>query len=297
MIAISRYIKTALTVIGLFILTAIAALAVATSIRIFMTSVILLMLSMSAQADLPKATMDDYVWEVLDPVRNSNYFDNQCEYNSLVSYRKCLGRDLEKHDNKFSEKWGLSERVSREKDTIYIDVPNRSLPLVFRDELFVPDGQSHSYFSLYDYDEKRQLLYVLKSFPEIENTILINLKTGFSQEFDGIDLSVSPNKERIATVERYIGEENITIWQKHREGRYQIVYESDPSELKAHLAFYQNRDQKHDFEDVDIKWQGNDNVLVDFYYLINETDDVGYRVRFKVVKSVKASEWQIIPIR
>ena len=297
MIVIFHCIKTALTVIELFILTAIAALAVATSIRICMASALLLMLSVPAQAELPKATMDDYVWEVLDPVRNSNYFDNQCEYDSLVSYRKCLERDLEKHDNNLSEKWGLSERVSREKDTIYIDVPNRSLPLVFRDELFVPDGQSHSYFSLYDYDEKRQLLYVLKSFPEIENTILINLKTGFSQEFDGIDLSVSPNKERIATVERYIGEENITIWQKHREGRYQIVYESDPSELKAHLAFYQNRDQKHDFEDVDIKWQGNDNVLVDFYYLINETDDIGYRVRFKVVKNVKASDWQIVPIK
>ncbi|WP_201582302.1 hypothetical protein [Psychrobacter immobilis] len=275
-------------------------LPVAHSIRICMMSAILLMLSMlsmPAQAELPKATMDDYVWEVLDPVRNLNYFDNQCEYDSLVSYRKCLERDLEKHDNKLSEKWGLSERVSREKDTIYIDVPNRSLPLVFRDELFAPDGQSHSYFSLYEYDEKRQLLYVLKSFPEIENTILINLKTGFNQQFDGIDIRVSPNKERITTVERYIGEENITIWQKHREGSYQIVYESDPSELKAHLAFYQNREQKHDFEDVDIEWQGNDNVLVDFYYLINETDDVGYRVRFKLVKADPTSNWQLIPIK
>ena len=272
-------------------------LSVATEIRICMTSAILLMLSMPAQADLPQATTDDYVWKVLDPARKSDYFDNECEYDSLVSYRKCLEISLEKHDNKLSEKWGLGNRVSREKDTIYIQVPSRSLPLVFRDELFAPDGQSHSYFSLYDYDEKRQLLYLLRSFPEIESTVLINLKTGFSQEFDGIDLSVSPNKERIITVERYIDEENITIWQKQKEGDYQIVYESDPSELKAHLAFYQNREQKHDFEDVDIEWQGKNSVLIDFYYLINETDDVGYRVRFKVVKSVKASEWQVIPIK
>ena len=123
-------------------------LSVATEIRICMTSAILLMLSMPAQADLPKATMDDYVWKVLDPTRNSNYFDDKCEYDSLVFYRKCLETSLEKHDNKLSKKWGLGNRVSREKDTIYIKVPSRSLPLVFRDELFAPDGQSHSYFSL-----------------------------------------------------------------------------------------------------------------------------------------------------
>jgi len=252
---------------------------------------------MPAQADLPQATTDDYVWKVLDPARKSDYFDNECEYDSLVSYRKCLEISLEKHDNKLSEKWGLGNRVSREKDTIYIKVPNRSLPLVFRDEMFAPDGQSHSYFSLYDYDEKRQLLYLLRSFPEIESTILINLKTGFSQEFDGIDLSVSPNKERIITVERYIDEENITIWQKQKEGDYQIVYESDPSELKAHLDSYQNRDQRHSFENVDIEWRSKNSVLIDFYYLINETDDVGYRVRFSLVKNASSSDWQMIPIK
>ena len=272
-------------------------LSVATEIRICMTSAILLMLSMPAQADLPKATMDDYVWKVLDPTRNSNYFDDKCEYDSLVSYRKCLEISLEKHDNKLSKKWGLGNRVSREKDTIYIQVPSRSLPLVFRDELFAHDGQSHSYFSLYDYDEKRQLLYLLRSFPEIESTVLINLKTGFSQEFDGIDLSVSPNKERIITVERYIDEENITIWQKQKEGDYQIVYESDPSELKAHLDSYQNRDQRHSFENVDIEWRSKNSVLIDFYYLINETDDTGYRVRFSLVKNASSSEWQMIPIK
>ena len=272
-------------------------LPVVNSIRICMTSAILLMLSMPAQADLPQATTDDYVWKVLDPARKSDYFDNECEYDSLVSYRKCLEISLEKHDNKLSKKWGLGNRVSREKDTIYIQVPSRSLPLVFRDELFAPDGQSHSYFSLYDYDEKRQLLYLLRSFPEIESTVLINLKTGFSQEFDGIDLSVSPNKERITTVERYIDEENITIWQKQKEGDYQIVYESDPSELKAHLAFYQNRDQRHSFEDIDIEWEDKDSVLVDFYYLINETDDTGYRVRFSLVKNASSSDWQMIPIK
>lgn len=186
-------------------------LPVVNSIHICMTSAILLMFSISVQADLPKATTDDYVWKVIDPARKSDYFDNECEYDSLVFYRKCLETSLEKHDNKLSGKWGLGNRVSREKDTIYIQVPSRSLPLVFRDELFAPDGQSHSYFSLYDYDEKRQLLYLLRSFPEIESTVLVNLKTGFSQEFDGIDLSVSPDKERAITIERYVGEENITI--------------------------------------------------------------------------------------
>ena len=82
-------------------------LPVANSIRICMTSGLLLMLSMlsvSAQAELPKATMDDYVWKVLDPARKSDYFDDKCEYDSLVSYRKCLEISLEKHDNKLSEK-------------------------------------------------------------------------------------------------------------------------------------------------------------------------------------------------
>ena len=79
-------------------------LSVATSIRICMASALLLMLSVPAQADLPKATMDDYVWKVLDPARKSDYFDDKCEYDSLVSYRKCLEISLEKHDNKLSEK-------------------------------------------------------------------------------------------------------------------------------------------------------------------------------------------------
>ena len=79
-------------------------LPVVNSIHICMTSAILLMFSISVQADLPKATRDDYVWKVLDPTRNSNYFDDKCEYDSLVSYRKCLEISLEKHDNKLSEK-------------------------------------------------------------------------------------------------------------------------------------------------------------------------------------------------
>ncbi|MFT5119509.1 MAG: hypothetical protein ACI9ST_001093 [Psychrobacter glaciei] len=265
--------------------------------RICIVSTLLLMLSVSAQADLPKAKMGDYIWKVLDPIIGSGYFKNECEYDSLLSYKRCLGKSLDKHDNELSKKWGLSDRVTREKDTVYIQVPNRSLPLVFRDELFAPNAQSHSYFSLYDYDKKRQLLYLLRSFPEGEGIILVNLRTGFSQEFDGIDLSVSPDQLNVTTVDRYIGEENITIWQKQKEGDYQIVYESAPSELKAHLDFYQNRDQRYSFEDIDVEWEDKDSVLVDFYYLINETDDTGYRVRFRLVKNASSSDWQMIPIK
>ena len=265
--------------------------------RVCMVSTLFLVLSVSAQANLPTATMDDYVWKTLDPIRGSGYFKNECEYDSLPSYKKCLGESLDKHDNELSKKWGLSDRVTREKDTVYIQVPNRSLPLVFRDELFAPNAQSHSYFSLYDYDKKRQLLYLLRSFPEGEGIILVNLRTGFSQEFDGIDLNVSPDQSYVTTVDRYIGEENITIWQKQKEGSYQIVYESAPSELKTHLDFYQNRDQRYSFEDIDIEWEDKDSVLVDFYYLINGTDDIGYRVRFNYVKTEPTSDWQMIPIK
>lgn len=260
----------------------------------------ILFIPITAAAEKSQATIDDYVWKVLEPARNSNYFDNKCEYESLVSYRKCLRSSLQTHDNQLSKRWGLKDYVVREKDTLYIEVPNRTFPLAFRDEQYFIDAQSHSYFSLYDYDKSRQLLYLLRSFPEGESTILIDLKTGFSQEFYGIDTNVSPDQNRIASVERYEGAENITILEKldnTSDADYKIVYESEVEELKKHLAFYQDESRINNLEDIDIKWQDNNTVIVDFYYLINTSDDVGYRVRFKVNKPNQQSDWQLIPIK
>ena len=244
----------------------------------------------------PLATMDDYVWEFAKKNQSFNYYENNCEYDSLTSYRQCLEKSLDEHDNQLSKQWQLSERVVREKDSLYIKVPNRAMPLVFRDEQFSTNTESHSYFSLYDYDQSRQLLYLIRSFPEADTIIMIDLKTGFNQEFDGIDIGVSSGKKHIATVDRYSGTENITIWEKLSNGSYNTVYTTKIDDLKTHLDFYHGKGAQKYPEYIEIKWQQENSVLVDLFYKINDADDIVYRVRFNVIKK-HHSTWQVVAVK
>lgn len=249
----------------------------------------------TAQAQPPQAAMEEYVWEPLQQLKNPNYFQDDCEYDSFAAYKLCLEDKLKTHDNQLSQQWGLTDRVVREKDTIYIKVPNRHKPLVFRDEQSLFNLPDNDYYSLYDYQPSQQILYLMRSYAESENMVLIDLNTGFNQEFAGIDIAVSPDGSHVANVDRYLGEENITIWRRGLSGRYEIDYEANIDELIPHLDYYNGSD-RHYAEEVDINWLDDNTAQLDFYFTLNAADDMGYRVRFNVLKTSQ-SIWQVRPIK
>ena len=299
MIAISRYIKTALTVIELFILTAIAALAVATSIRIFMTSVILLMLSMSAQADLPKATMDDYVWELIDNPVYPNW-GKDCNSKDEQIYQDCLDKSLMIYNQKLIKKWHLSKYVSRQLNKTIITLPNHTSPIVLRDEP-VEDGDGLRYVYLLDhYDTDKNWLYLSGQIYETNNTVLIDLNSGFKQEFEGSNLTFSPDMTYAATVKvEFPGEESVIIWKKDKYGSYQYDEKnnSDYDKFRQHLKFYNGSKDNPMVHKVEVEWINNESLLVDFYFKMNDSDTAVYRVRFNYVQPNAQSEWQVIPIK
>ena len=261
-----------------------------------LVSVLTLVFAAPVRAQPPQAAMEEYVWESLQQLKNPNYFQNDCEYDILAAYKLCLEEKLETHDNQLSKQWGLTDRVVREKDTIYIKVPNRNKPLVFRDEQSVFNQQDNDYYSLYDYKLSQQILYLMMSYVEAENIVLIDLNTGFNQEFAGIDIAVSPDGSHVANVDRYLGEENITIWKRGLNGRYEIDYKANIDNLSPHLDYYHGSDNRYYAEEIDINWIDNNTAQLDFYFNLNTADDMGYRVRFNVLKTSQ-STWQVRPIK
>ena len=298
MIAISRYIKTALTVIGLFILTAIAALAVATSIRIFMTSVILLMLSMSAQADLPKATMDDYVWEIIDKPVYPNWGEN-CSSEDERIYQDCLDKSLMIYNQRLIKKWGLSEYISRKLNKTIIKVPNHDL-IILMDDFAEGEKELRYVYLLDHYDADNNWLYLSGQIYETNNTVLIDLNSGFKQEFEGSNLTFSPDMTYAATVKvEFPGEESVIIWKKDKYGSYQYDEKnnSDYDKFRQHLKFYNGSKDNPMVHKVEVEWINNESLLVDFYFKMNDSDTAVYRVRFNYVQPNAQSEWQVIPIK
>ncbi|WP_350547539.1 hypothetical protein, partial [Pseudoalteromonas sp. 5-MNA-CIBAN-0065] len=75
--------------------------------------------------------------------------------------------------------WGIDDRVIRERNAIYIDVPNRKHPLVLVDYSSPFETDFNAYYSLKYYDKSRQLLTIHQSFYESETLTVVNLKTGF----------------------------------------------------------------------------------------------------------------------
>ena len=178
--------------------------------------------SLATSAALPKATLDDYVWEVL-PVDEGPWRGDECEDSDNVPYQKCLERAIEEHENQLIQKWQISDKVVREKDTLYVKVPNRKHPLTFRDYQDSKYEDTSFSYDLGRYDPAQKLLFLNKQLWETSDTVLVDLMTGFSQEFEGSDLTLSPNKQYAITIETYPTAEALMMWERQQDGHYQQV--------------------------------------------------------------------------
>lgn len=249
---------------------------------------------------LPHATVDDYVWEIVPPDYHESTYDSDCEYNDDANtYQLCQERVREQQDNTLSQQWGLGERVMREKDTLYIEVPNRSRALTFRDSNNNYSEDSDYSFTLKAYDKVRQILILEKSLWETTDSISVDLKTGIEQEFEGSDLTFSPQGKYAATVETYPTAESVMLWQRQANGHYQAIDIKDKFRRRFddHLAFYNSQGGEGVVRKVALEWLNETSLLVDFYFKINFEDSAAYRVRFNFVQPSPEADWQIIAIK
>ncbi|WP_314885134.1 hypothetical protein [Psychrobacter immobilis] len=273
-------------------------LSVATSIRICMASALLLMLSVPAQADLPKAAMDDYVWEVLDKPVYPNWGEN-CSSEDERIYQDCLDKSLMIYNQRLIKKWGLSEYISRKLNKTIIKVPNHDL-IILMDDFAEGEKELRYVYLLDHYDADNNWLYLSGQIYETNNTVLIDLDSGFKQEFEGSHLTFSPDMTYAATVKvEFPGEENVMIWKKDKSDAYQYDEKNnrDYDKFRQHLKFYNGSEDNPMVRKVEVEWITNESLLVDFYFKMNDSDTAAYRVRFNYVKTDSASDWQMIPIK
>ena len=273
-------------------------LSVATEIRICMTSAILLMLSMPAQADLPQATTDDYVWEIIDKPVYPNWGEN-CSSEDERIYQDCLDKSLMIYNQRLIKKWGLSEYISRKLNKTIIKVPNHDL-IILMDDFAEGEKELRYVYLLDHYDADNNWLYLSGQIYETNNTVLIDLNSGFKQEFEGSHLTFSPDMTYAATVKvEFPGEENVMIWKKDKSDAYQYDEKNnrDYDKFRQHLKFYNGSEDNPMVRKVEVEWITNESLLVDFYFKMNDSDTAAYRVRFNYVKTDSASDWQMIPIK
>jgi len=271
-------------------------LSVATSIRICMASALLLMLSVPAQADLPKAAMDDYVWEVLDKPVYPNWGEN-CSSEDERIYQDCLDKSLMIYNQRLIKKWGLSEYISRKINKTIIKVPNHGL-IILMDDFAEGEKELRYVYLLDHYDADNNWLYLSGQIYETNNTVLIDLDSGFKQEFEGSHLTFSPDMTYAATVKVEFPEEEVIIWKKDKYGSYQYDKNNmDYGNFRQHFKFYDSRKYSPMPYSAKLEWVTNNSLLVDFYFNMNEHDTIAYRVRFNYVKTEPTSDWQMIPIK
>ena len=271
-------------------------LSVATSIRICMASALLLMLSVPAQADLPKAAMDDYVWEVLDKPVYPNWGEN-CSSEDERIYQDCLDKSLMIYNQRLIKKWGLSEYISRKLNKTIIKVPNHGL-IILMDDFAEGEKELRYVYLLDHYDADNNWLYLSGQIYETNNTVLIDLDSGFKQEFEGSHLTFSPDMTYAATVKVEFPEEEVIIWKKDKYGSYQYDKNNmDYGNFRQHFKFYDSRKYSPMPYSAKLEWVTNNSLLVDFYFNMNEHDTIAYRVRFNYVKTEPTSDWQMIPIK
>ena len=271
-------------------------LSVATEIRICMTSAILLMLSMPAQADLPQATTDDYVWEIIDKPVYPNWGEN-CSSEDERIYQDCLDKSLMIYNQRLIKKWGLSEYISRKLNKTIIKVPNHGL-IILMDDFAEGEKELRYVYLLDHYDADNNWLYLSGQIYETNNTVLIDLDSGFKQEFEGSHLTFSPDMTYAATVKVEFPEEEVIIWKKDKYGSYQYDKNNmDYGNFRQHFKFYDSRKYSPMPYSAKLEWVTNNSLLVDFYFNMSEHDTIAYRVRFNYVKTEPTSDWQMIPIK
>lgn len=272
---------------------------------LFYIVVILTVFSPSAWAELPKAVMSDYVWTVIKPTIDD---DSGCSYNGDAKfdaeYQQSLYNEREQMDNTLSQQWGISDKVAREKDTIYIDVPNRKYPLTFKDNAISSNYDYSSYYSLERYDQSRQLLFLHESLYESENIVMINLATGFWQDFYQRKLYVSPNMEYMASFEAEMGAtEDINIWQLqdngYYKGYYKEVYNSykDAKIFESHRTFYQADEANSVYDAETITWVNDSEFNADYFYKLNVEDSAAFRVRYNFIRDDKTGNWAMSAVK
>ena len=266
---------------------------------------LLAMCAGTAQAETaPRATMSDYVWEVL-PQEAYPYeaftkcYELEVAYDAAgeSAYDTCMYDIAEARDNGLSKEWGLSETLAREKDTIFIKVPNRRLPLTFR-EHHSPDDES-SNLQLQDYDADNKILIIKEEWSESASAVFVDLTTGLNQELNGVQPTFSPSRDYVATVTQYGTETYINIAEKQASGYYAVESEADGNAdiLEKHIAYYNGENTYKYTSRVNLEWVTDTSLLVDYYYTINYDDNAAYRVRFNYVKPDGQDEWQLVPIR
>lgn len=265
----------------------------------FIVSTLLLTLSVSAQMTLPKATIDDYVWDIIDESIYPNWAED-CDSEDELKYQDCLDRSLVTYNQRLIKRWQLSKYVSRKLNQTIVRLPNHTSPIILTDEP-VEGGEVLKYiYQLDRYDAVNHWLYLTRQVYETNNTVLIDLDSGFIQEFEGSYLTFTPDMMYAVTVvAEFPGEENVIIWKKDKNGSYQFDENSnkDYDKFRQHLDFYNGSESNPMVRKVELEWITNNSLLVDFYFKLNDEDTAAYRVRFNYVKPDTKSDWQIIPIK
>lgn len=249
------------------------------------------------------AATNEYDWVAMDtPIDPASYkYDCRYDYDykTFQSFRNCLYKTREEADNERSQQWGISNKVVREKDTIYIEVPNRDRPLAFQDRITPYEEEQGYKFLLESFDHERQLLYVHQEMSEVSRTMLINLKSGFWQEFSGENLSLSPNMLYMVGFNSSPGSEGISIWERPTSGYYRNyykqVYNSDEysDTYNEYKKYYQADKADEMYDTRKIIWVNDNEFHTDQFYKFNKADSVAFRVRYTFILNSKSGKWQM----
>ncbi len=250
------------------------------------------------------ANMDDYDWVVMEtPVDPATYkYDchNDYKYETYDALQNCLYNLREDADNALSKQWGISDKVVRERNAIYIKVANRKNPLVFVDYSSPYEEDFNPYYSLQDYDKSRKLLTIHQIFYEGESLTVVNLVTGFWQNFSLRKLSISPDMRYIVGFESEMGAtEHVNILERqdsgYYEGYYKQVYSSsdDSKNYDSHKKFYQADKAQQVYDSETFTWVNDDKFYADSFYKLNEADSAAFRVRYTFIKNTSTNKWQL----
>ncbi|WP_146221341.1 hypothetical protein [Psychrobacter fozii] len=284
MIYLSFNVRITLIIAGLFVLTIIAPLNAQAA-------------SSAPPSELMPSTNDDFWIKVPAPVAIDWQQEGSCrydytDYRTFTDYKNCIFNSLEHSDNLQSRKWGLSDRVIREKDTIYINTPNHKQSLVFKDYLEPFEEEYRAHYQLQDYDKSHHLLQLLRTMYETQSTIIIDLNTGHWQEVYATDLQFSDDRTHVVGFNGRQGTtQDIIIWERQKDsndGRYTTVFSSN----ELYEQQYDDSKKHEVYEARDINWTADNKINVDFFYRINPTDTVAFRARYIYATDDKEGSWQ-----
>lgn len=259
------------------------------------------MSSMAIAASL--ATTNDYVWTIIEDTdlwqEQSCHYEQEFDY--FDDYQRCLYDVREQRDNSLSQQWGIDNKVIREKDTIYISIPNRLRPLAFKDNFGQPEDDYSSSYSLQRYDKERRILYLDQSLYESSSSTIVDLKSGFWQTFYAENITMSSDGHYIAG---FISEpgiiEDISIWKLETTGYYKGYYTKDYDSYEdadifaAKKKFYQADKARQVYNSQTITWTSNNEFDVDFFYQLNPKDSAAFRVRYTFKYNSSNNEWQLL---